>query len=266
MSENPGITDMIQDTAARLPRTVIDELAAAFSLDSGSDFQRVRRQIANTIREPHVRSQLYQLVDQWEQHHPRLPGSAIGLALQSANAAYEDQRERAAVELVWTGPIIHEVNFRRTENALLSVIEGATHSLHIVSFAIYKAKRILDALSHSLDRGLSVSIYLESPHDSDDKVRFDPRLGLGNKLNREANIYVWPLEKRQVSPEGQHGSLHAKAAVADAATLFVSSANLTDYAMSLNIELGVVIHNAAAAAKVETQLHHMIENGDFVAV
>jgi phosphatidylserine/phosphatidylglycerophosphate/cardiolipin synthase-like enzyme len=52
-------------------------------------------------------------------------------------------------------------------------------------------------------------------------------------------VYVWPLDKRPKDGAGRHGSLHAKCAVADEAAAFISSANLTKYALNLNAQKGV---------------------------
>ena len=47
-------------------------------------------------------------------------------------------------------------------------------------------------------------------------------------------------EQRPRPPDGRHGSLHATAAVADGKALFISSTNLTEDAMALDMELGVL--------------------------
>ena len=52
---------------------------------------------------------------------------------------------------------------------------------------------------------------------------------------RKCVTYRWPLERRPRDDEGRHGSLHAKCAVADRELLLISSANLTHYALSLNM-------------------------------
>ena len=61
-----------------------------------------------------------------------------------------------------------------------------------------------------------------------------------------AAVYVWPMDKRPIDGNGHHGSLHAKCAVADDAVLFVSSANLTAYALTLNMELGLLVQGGFA--------------------
>jgi phosphatidylserine/phosphatidylglycerophosphate/cardiolipin synthase-like enzyme len=266
MSEIARLSGLIEELTDLLPINVVTDLASEFVGCPRPDYQRARRQISSYVREPHALSLFNSLINLWEAEHPHLTNDAVGLALLSSSASSARQREKSEVELVWTGPTKHEVNLRQTENALLTLINKASSGIHILSFAIYKAEVILDALSRSLDRGVTVSIYLETPIHSENKVKFDPREILDAKLNNKASIFVWPLEKRTRSSSGHHGSLHAKAAVIDSEFVFVSSANLTDYAMTLNIELGVILRDTNAAKKIETQLQLMIESDDFISV
>jgi len=54
---------------------------------------------------------------------------------------------------------------------------------------------------------------------------------------------VWPEAKRPIALGGQHGMMHAKCAVADEDLLFVSSANLTEFALTINLEMGILIRH-----------------------
>jgi cardiolipin synthase len=49
--------------------------------------------------------------------------------------------------------------------------------------------------------------------------------------------------------------------VADRQLLFVSSANLTGYALTINMELGVLIRGGALPGDVATQVDRLIEGG-----
>jgi len=59
-----------------------------------------------------------------------------------------------------------------------------------------------------------------------------------------ANLRVdggyWPRENRKADGLSKLGILHVKCVVGDGRWLFLSSANLTKYAFSLNMELGVL--------------------------
>ncbi len=82
-------------------------------------------------------------------------------------------------------------------------------------------------------------------------------------MRQRARIYVWPLEKRPRSADGRHGSLHAKVAIADGRVMLISSANLTEYAMTLNMELGVLINGGPSPEKVAEHLGRLVEMGTF---
>lgn len=75
----------------------------------------------------------------------------------------------------------------------------------------------------------------------------------------KAETYVWPLEKRERNQKGQYGALHAKFVVADDNALFVSSANLTEYALNLNMELGVLIRGGPAPKQAARNVADLIQ-------
>ena len=76
-----------------------------------------------------------------------------------------------------------------------------------------------------------------------------------------AKIYLWPLEQRERNERGQHGALHAKCVLVDSHQLFISSANMTDFALTLNIELGVLLRGGDAPRQVERNLSELIRIG-----
>jgi len=53
----------------------------------------------------------------------------------------------------------------------------------------------------------------------------------------QAQLYAW-RDKAEVFSDGR---VHAKVAVADGNTCFITSANLTGYAMERNMEAGVLV-------------------------
>lgn len=72
-------------------------------------------------------------------------------------------------------------------------------------------------------------------------------------------IYAWPLDKRVVDAQGRHGSLHAKCAMADQAMAFISSANLTEYALRLNMELGMLVKGGSLPRELAAHLRGLIQ-------
>ncbi|MCB0110905.1 MAG: hypothetical protein KDE53_33525, partial [Caldilineaceae bacterium] len=67
-------------------------------------------------------------------------------------------------------------------------------------------------------------------------------------------------DRRLQDTQGHYGALHAKCAVADSQLLFLSSANLTEHALSLNMELGVLIRGGLLPRNVALQFTQMIED------
>jgi phosphatidylserine/phosphatidylglycerophosphate/cardiolipin synthase-like enzyme len=113
---------------------------------------------------------------------------------------------------------------------------------------------------------VSNAIYLETPDASDGKITFDAMKALGGQVAQHARFYVWPLEHRLKTPDGKHGSLHAKIAVADGREMLITGANLTEYAMTLNMELGLLVHGGPLPARVEKHLVRLAEQGVFQPV
>lgn len=52
--------------------------------------------------------------------------------------------------------------------------------------------------------------------------------------------------------------MHAKCAVADGARLLVSSANLTEFALNMNMELGLLVRGEELPGRVVEHLNHLI--------
>jgi phosphatidylserine/phosphatidylglycerophosphate/cardiolipin synthase-like enzyme len=57
--------------------------------------------------------------------------------------------------------------------------------------------------------------------------------------------------------------LHAKIALADGRAMLISSANLTEYAMTLNMEMGILVRGGSLPVQVEKHLKRLSEMGIF---
>jgi phosphatidylserine/phosphatidylglycerophosphate/cardiolipin synthase-like enzyme len=66
---------------------------------------------------------------------------------------------------------------------------------------------------------------------------------------------------REKDGHGKRGILHVKCAVADSRWLFLSSANLTEYAFTLNMELGLLVTGGCMSGQVEAHFDRLIEAG-----
>ena len=56
------------------------------------------------------------------------------------------------------------------------------------------------------------------------------------------------------------GSLHVKCAVADGEWLLLSSANLTQQAFTINMELGMLVRGGTTPSRVEQQFERLIQS------
>jgi phosphatidylserine/phosphatidylglycerophosphate/cardiolipin synthase-like enzyme len=210
--------------------------------------------------QPEVRATLSSFLADWRQMGRHVTPRELAWAIRAANATDNFHRARQSLELVWTGPAPKESTFRRTDQALLEMIQQATASIIIVTFAAYKVPKIAAALVTAAARGVQVTLILESMEESDGKVTVSAITGLGEKLASVAAVYVWPLENRGTDSGGRHGSLHVKCAVADANAALISSANLTEYAMNLNMELGLLVKGGDVPRDLDAHLRALIQN------
>jgi phosphatidylserine/phosphatidylglycerophosphate/cardiolipin synthase-like enzyme len=258
-----SLLEAIRQVAQELPLDAVEALGAALCSCPASDADRLRSVVLRSVCLPDPRTHVVALVDTWQQVAPHLPPEAIRLALVSvAHACHRDQQERS-VELVWTGPGSGS-SFRRTDQALLQVIQETRRELLVVTFAAYKVPLVARALENAARRGVEIIFVAESSEHSAGKVTFDAVNALGPEVAAVAAIYVWPHDKRPVDSAGRHGSLHAKCAVADDDLLLLSSANLTDFALSLNMEMGLLVRGGCIPRQVIQHYRHLIQTGHLV--
>ena len=256
----------IHQLAAEVSFAQAEQLATTFRQIDGTPWSVRRYRLLSAAPHERVRTLLRDLLDHWEKNEPTISGEAIGLALVSTVHALGEERRRQRVELVWTGPELPETAMRRTEQALVQVIHAAQRSLLIVSFAVYRAETISQALVDAISRGVSLRVCVEAPEPSGQRIGYDTLAALGRQVTEQAAVYIWPQEHRSSDPNGRTGSLHAKCAVADQGLLFVSSANLTGYAMNHNIELGLLVRGGPLPGQVDAYFGKLIDDGVLVRV
>ena len=260
------LIERIQRTAARLPTEVVVALASAIETAKTDDPSRVRTAALSVVAEPSYRSRAAKLLDAWHGIAPDMSAQAFAVALRVAACCEDHHRRDESVELVWTGPTTNATALRRTDQALLQVIDAAQERLTIVSFAVYRVPKVADAMVEAARRGVVLRVILETGESGAGKNEFDTIRALGPEVGASASVYMWPLAKRPKDRSGRHGALHAKCAVADGRLLFVSSANLTEFALTLNMELGALVRGGALPGRVEAHLARLIEEGTLVSI
>ena len=249
--------------ARSLPSTVAEAVAARLEEGYGLDWAALRSRVTQSVPSPHHRSLIAAFLDRWRTEAGDLAPQAVAVALQTAVLSERERREGQSVELVWTGPDVGTVPLRRTEQVVLQVINSASERLLVVSYAVFNVPRICEALVHAADRGVAISVIVESPDRIEGKKAYSTLAALGPTVADRCGVYLWPIEGRFKGGAGRPGLLHVKCAAADCRWLFLSSANLTEQAFSINMELGVLITGGTAPAQVEAHFAKMIETGTF---
>jgi len=211
--------DKVQAIAARIRRTEAAKAATALADVVGTSVA------AGAIR---------QLAEAWQA--TTISPDELASMLLGASHVFAKTAAEQSTELVWTGPTTPIVSTRRTEQALLQVINASNSTLFITSFVAYDISSIVKALNEAICRGVLVSMLLESSQDHGGSISIDV-IGKMRTLVPLAKLYAW-LDK---TDEFSEGRVHAKVAVADGNICFITSANLTGYAMEKNMEAGVLI-------------------------
>lgn len=249
--------------AKNLPFSVMKGLADALQKCDLQPWATARAQIVSTIAQPAYRTFATQFLDGWQNQAPDVSAESVALALLTAAHSEQEARFRQGAELVWTGPAVGLIPLRRTEQALLQLIESAQQRILIISYAVYHIPRICEALLKAAQRGVTITIIIETPDRLEGQNTYSTLQALGSEVAAHCQIFYWPLENRELDAKGKPGILHVKCAVADGERLFLSSANLTEYAFTLNLELGILLRGGQLPPQVEAHFRQMIERGIF---
>ena len=252
--------------ASELPATTVGEVARVLDEASPGDWETIGVRVRGVAASPRYRSLSAALLDTWKTDASEIGPQAVAAALLASARCREAMRREQSVELTWTGPDSDVVPFRQTEDALLELIGSAKECLTVVAFALYKVPYVRDALVVAARRGVALRVIVESPEASEGRVMFNGLRALGAEVARSARVYAWPKEKRPTDIHGHHGSLHVKCTVADDAILFVSSANLTEFALTLNMEMGLLVRGGNLPGRVSQHFDGLIGKGVLVRV
>jgi len=253
--------DMIPEMACRLasevPMSVL-QIVAQIIRESPSLASAKKRMVE--FSQPHHRQLAVEFIDACLTATPPMLPEPVALALLTAGISEKAHREAQSVELVWTGPDIGAVPFRRTEQAILQVLDSASHSITLVSYAVYRIPNIREALVRAARRNVKTTIVVETPDKIVGQQEYSTVQALGPEVAACSTVYFWPQENRR-SHGDKMGILHVKCVVADSRWLFLSSANLTEYAFSINMELGVLLTGGPLPRQVGENFSRLIGEG-----
>jgi len=244
-----------------VPVDVVDRVAQVIS---ACDPAEARRRIADAVPHARHRSLALEFLDAWLAEEPGVTAAEVSISLRTA--AHLDRRKgrEQSVELAWTGPRCRSIPHRHTEQAILQVLDSARSRLLLVSYAVYSIPNIRDAVVRAARRGVVIEVVVETPDRLEGHGTYNTLQALGEDVAACSKVYVWPREERGRSGEGKPGILHVKCVVADGRWLFLSSANLTEYAFTVNMELGLLVTGGCLPGQVEGLFDRLIEDGILV--
>ena len=244
--------------ACSLPSSTAESVAAAILSCSDSS---LCAEITKRVPHHQNRGLALAFVDRWRREAKGVDARTVSVALQTAAMSEQTHRDSESVELVWTGPDTEETPFRRTEQAILQLLDSAKHRITLVSFSVYRIPNVAKALVKAAKRGVRITVIVETPDKIEGEGEYSTIRALGNEVAACSTVYFWPKENRPLSENNKVGILHVKCAVADGEWLFLSSANLTQQAFTINMELGMLVRGGTMSKRVEQQFERLVEAG-----
>jgi cardiolipin synthase len=246
---------VLVELARELPPGRLNALTSA--LESGGGGQNLGRFAATQAMREKLR-RLEELCGQQTEIDTQAIAFALRAAAEAAAAVAVEQR----AEIAWTGPATEAVPLRRVDQVIYDMVETAKQEVLLVTYAAYKAERTLKALRDATEHGVRVKVVIELAQESGGKIVFDGLQAFRTAVP-SAQVFYWPLDRRKRSASGSYGAMHAKCLVADRSRAIVSSANLTDYALEANMELGLLVERAVAVRLAE-HFDQLIVRGELI--
>ena len=258
MTPERVIVESAYALACSLPSSTVEAVAESIlACPEGS----LRAEISRRVAHHQHRDLALAFVDRWQNEVRDIDARTVAVALQSTAIAEQAHRDSQSVELVWTGPDTEQIPFRRTEQAIIPVLDAAQNRITLVSFAVYRIPNIGNALVRAAKRGVRLKVIVETPDKIEGEGEYNTIRALGQEVAACSTVYFWPRENRPVGDNNRPGILHVKCAVADSEWLFLSSANLTQQAFTINMELGMLVRGGTMPSRVAQQFELLITSG-----
>jgi phosphatidylserine/phosphatidylglycerophosphate/cardiolipin synthase-like enzyme len=258
MDTQTTIIEAVARLAVGVPLDVVERVAHVLSTSATGE---VRSRVAEAVPHPGHRSLCLQFMGEWLSSPSPVSALEASISLRTAAHLARLGDRKQSIELAWTGPRSESIAHRHTEQAILQVLDSATQRITIVCYAVYRIPHIRDALVRAARRGVRVKIIVETPDKIQGEREYDTIQALGDDVAACSTLYYWPKDQRARDPNGKVGILHVKCVVADGKWLFLSSANLTEYAFSINMELGFLITGGDHPLIVERLFQQLIVDG-----
>ena len=252
------LLNQIHQCVQLLPSNNLQIIIDILSSNNHQNFESIANTIIATLPNLKFRRAVTELLNLWVSESKDIHYSALAIALESVAHTVHQIKQSHQLELVWTAPPNCGLPVRQTAQVLLELIDNTEKELTIISFAVYKIPKIQQALIRALKRGVNLRLIVETPESGEGKISFGIKTALNSQILNQAQIYIWPKSKRPQDEKGNYGSLHIKGLISDQKSFFISSANLTEYALNLNLEMGVLIKDKTLVSQIDDQFNQLI--------
>ncbi|MCW6038990.1 DISARM system phospholipase D-like protein DrmC [Spirulina subsalsa FACHB-351] len=249
--------EVINQVAVGLTESLTAELETILSKVYRQPTEQWEYSLADALPSRTLRQKVHILLNYWQQTYPNIQPQSIYLALLSSQQLHQQLQKEYEVQPIWTIPKETGEWPRRTEQTILKLIAQTQKELLIICFAVYNVPQIVSALQEALERGVTVRLIVELP-EAAQKISVGVFQTFPPDLLEKMDIYYWPKSQRPLGDKGQIGSLHIKGIVSDQTHLFVSSANLTQSALQLNLELGLLTKQPLLAQQITDTIDHLL--------
>jgi phosphatidylserine/phosphatidylglycerophosphate/cardiolipin synthase-like enzyme len=159
---------------------------------------------------------------------------------------------RPGPEPVWTAPNVPGLG-GRTTLAVADLINRATVTVYAATYSAGAGSDYVQALAHAIDRGVAVTVIV-------DRGMQEKNGGVLPKALAGARVWAYAPEA-----VGEYVPLqHAKLVVVDRTAALVTSANFSNAAAKLNLECGLLSHDADVAESLVQQMETLYGHGALV--
>lgn len=173
------------------------------------------------------------------------------------------------VNLVITGPEAPGTTMRDTGVVVRELFRNATKSVVVVGYSVYQGQQVFAALAEQMNElpQLDATMYLNLPpvKDTDDESIVTRRFA------RDFQREHWPegcrvpsifFDPRSIAADrSKRASLHAKCVIVDGLEIFITSANFTERAQNMNVEVGVRFASETIAKQLQRHFSSLVSIG-----
>jgi cardiolipin synthase len=251
------LSQAIEQLGQEAPRSWLEAVCAELQSSQANTLAEIVQKLPPT----HNGDLAYQLSEVVRLAYGVVSWEALSAAIAMCTSLRDRWQIEHKTELLWAGPApASGLPARRIDQVLYDLVATAEKDILLITFAAHKIQRLADALASASRRGVRVRLVLEFGVQSQFQLSHDALKAFPVDLRDKAEIFYWPIEKRELNLFGKPGKLHAKAAVIDKQAL-LSSANLTDDAFLRNLELGVLFMGGDMPTRLREHFDHLIASG-----